>query len=168
MRQGTGPALVQVMAYRLFGAKPLPETMLTFVNRTIRNKIQWNSNQNLKLFIPKNAFANIVCEMEGILSREKWVNHCLKYKYCCSVTCNGTVGILPHVHAPFCQISAIKSSILTTRDADDTDSEHGLFWWRLRTCRHKPPQPPGHIRRCHGRSDRALQEESHSTARVLW
>ena len=30
MRQGTEPALVQIMACRLFGAKPLPELMLTY------------------------------------------------------------------------------------------------------------------------------------------
>ena len=30
MRQWTGSALVQVMACRLFGAKPLPEPMLTY------------------------------------------------------------------------------------------------------------------------------------------
>ena len=30
MRQWTGPSLVQVMACRLFGAKPLPEPMLAY------------------------------------------------------------------------------------------------------------------------------------------
>ena len=30
MRRWTGSALVQVMAYRLFGAEPLPEPMLVF------------------------------------------------------------------------------------------------------------------------------------------
>ena len=30
MHQWTGSALIQVMAYRLFGAKPLPEPVLTY------------------------------------------------------------------------------------------------------------------------------------------
>ena len=39
------------------------------VNCTIGNKIQWNFNQNTKLFIHENASENIVCEMAAILSR---------------------------------------------------------------------------------------------------
>ena len=45
MRQWTRSALFQVMACRLSSAKPLPETMLSFVNRTHSNKLQWNCNQ---------------------------------------------------------------------------------------------------------------------------
>ena len=48
MRQWIGSALVQIMACRLFGAKPLSKPMLFFVNWTLRNKLQWNSNQNTK------------------------------------------------------------------------------------------------------------------------
>ena len=44
------------MACRLLGAKPLPEPMLVFiVNWTLRNKIQWNTDQNTKFVIDKNA-----------------------------------------------------------------------------------------------------------------
>ena len=39
------------------------------VNCTLRNKFQWNFNQNTKLFIHENACENIVCEMAAILSR---------------------------------------------------------------------------------------------------
>ena len=39
-----------------------------FVNWTIRNKLQWNFNQNRKLFIPENESKNIVCEMATSLS----------------------------------------------------------------------------------------------------
>ena len=35
-------------------------------NWTIRNKLQWNLNQNTKIFIHKNASENIVCEMAAI------------------------------------------------------------------------------------------------------
>ena len=43
------------------------------VNWTRRNKLQWNFNQNRKLFIHKNASGNIVCEKAAILSRGRWV-----------------------------------------------------------------------------------------------
>ena len=43
------------------------------VNWTLRNKPQWNKNQNTKVFIPVNAFENVVCEMAAIFSRERWV-----------------------------------------------------------------------------------------------
>ena len=32
-------------------------------------KLQWNFNQNKKLFFHENAFENIACEMAAILSR---------------------------------------------------------------------------------------------------
>ena len=44
------------------------------VNWTLRNKLQWNFNQNTKLLIYENASENIVCEMAAILSSERWVN----------------------------------------------------------------------------------------------
>ena len=44
------------------------------VNCTTRNKLQWNSKQNSKLFIEENAFENVVCEMAAILSVGRWVN----------------------------------------------------------------------------------------------
>ena len=47
--------------------------MLTHFNWTLRNKLQWNSNQNAKLLIYANAFENIVCEMAHILSKGRWV-----------------------------------------------------------------------------------------------
>ena len=56
------------MACCLFGAKQLPASMLTYVQLDPKNKLPWNSNQNMKLFIRKNAFENMVCEMVAILS----------------------------------------------------------------------------------------------------
>ena len=49
------------------------------VNWTLRNKLQWNLNQNTKLFIHKNASENVGCEMAAILSRGRWVKHCITY-----------------------------------------------------------------------------------------
>ena len=43
------------------------------VNWTLKNKLQWNYNQNTKLFIHENAFETILCEMAAILPRERWV-----------------------------------------------------------------------------------------------
>ena len=44
------------------------------VNCTLKNKLQWNFNQNTQLIIHENASENIVCEMVAILSRGRWVN----------------------------------------------------------------------------------------------
>ena len=43
------------------------------VNWTLGNKLQWNSDQNTKLFIHKNESENIICEIAAILSRGRWV-----------------------------------------------------------------------------------------------
>ena len=43
------------------------------VNWTLRNKLQWNFNQNTNIFIQKNAFENIVCETVAILFRPQCV-----------------------------------------------------------------------------------------------
>ena len=61
MRQLIGTAVVQKMACRLFGAKPLSKPMGLL---SIRNKVQWNVKQNTKLFIHENASQNIVCERQ--------------------------------------------------------------------------------------------------------
>ena len=58
-------------------AYPVPSHYMShccnIVNLTLRNKLQWNLNQNTKLFIHENASENIVCEMAAILSRVWWV-----------------------------------------------------------------------------------------------
>ena len=57
--QWYGSALVQVIAYRLFGAKPLPESMLLYFQL---DKFQWNSNWHSIIFIQENAFEIVVCQ----------------------------------------------------------------------------------------------------------
>ena len=69
------PSMIQIMARRLFGAKPLSELMRNIVYLTLRNKQQWNSNRNSNIFIQENAFESVVCEMAAILSRPQCVNH---------------------------------------------------------------------------------------------
>ena len=44
------------------------------VNWTLKNKIQWNFNLYLNIFIQENAFENVVCEMAAILCRPQCVN----------------------------------------------------------------------------------------------
>ena len=53
----------------LFGAKALPEPMLTYCQLDFRNKLQWNLNQNPQFFIHRNTFENVVCKLVAILSR---------------------------------------------------------------------------------------------------
>ena len=45
------------------------------VNWTPGNKLQWNHNQNVYIFIQENAFANVVCEMTTIFSRPQCVDY---------------------------------------------------------------------------------------------
>ena len=35
-------------------------------NWTLRNKLQWNFNQDTKLFINENAYENIICKMPSL------------------------------------------------------------------------------------------------------
>ena len=85
------PSLVQIMACRLFGAKPLSEPMMEYFSKRlcqIRNKFQWNFNRDVNIFIQENAFENVVVEMSAIFCRPqcviKWnfrYSH-IQYKYC--------------------------------------------------------------------------------------
>ena len=60
------------MACHLAGAKPLSEPMLEYW--TLVNKLQWNVDKNLCIFIQENAFENVVWKMAAILPRPQWVN----------------------------------------------------------------------------------------------
>ena len=51
--QPSRSTLVQVLACRLFGAKPLPESMLTHWQSS---KFQWNLNRNSNIYLKANAF----------------------------------------------------------------------------------------------------------------
>ena len=45
------------------------------VNWALGNKLQWNPNRDLNIFIQENASENIVCEMVSILSRPEAAFH---------------------------------------------------------------------------------------------
>ena len=70
IRQWTRSSLIQVMAWHLFGAKPLPEPMLIY---------QWNRNQNIIIFIHKIAFQYVACQMSAILFSPQCVNDIWAY-----------------------------------------------------------------------------------------
>ena len=70
-RQGIN-SLVQIMACRLIGAKPLSKPMLGYSQL---NKLQWAINQNTKIFIQENALENVVWKIAAILSRPQYVKY---------------------------------------------------------------------------------------------
>ena len=74
MRQWTGTALVQVMAWCRTGESHYLNQCWFIVNWTLRNKFQWKLIWNSNFFIQENAFENVICEMATILSRGRWVN----------------------------------------------------------------------------------------------
>ena len=55
MRQWIGSALVQIMACRLFGAKPLSKPMLAIINWNDRNKRKWYFNRSSNISIQEIA-----------------------------------------------------------------------------------------------------------------
>ena len=61
------------MACRLPGPKPLSEPMLGYCELDPWNKLQWNLNRNLYIFIQETAFENVVWKMASILSRPRCV-----------------------------------------------------------------------------------------------
>ena len=75
MRQWIRSVLVQIMACRLFSAKPISIPMLGYSQLNPRNKLHLNSNQNVKLLICENAYKNIVCEIAAILPWRRWVKN---------------------------------------------------------------------------------------------
>ena len=60
--------------FRLTGVKPLSESMLGYLNWTLRNKLQGNFNRHSYIFIQENAFKNVVRVMTAILSQAQCVN----------------------------------------------------------------------------------------------
>ena len=44
------------------------------VNWTLKNKLQWNLNQNTKLFIRENALENVIWKMAAMLSQPQCVD----------------------------------------------------------------------------------------------
>ena len=66
-------ALVQIMVVACMAPSHYLNQHWVIFYWTLRNKLQWNCNQSLKLFIRENASENIICELVAILSRGRWV-----------------------------------------------------------------------------------------------
>ena len=74
MRQWIVSVLAQILACRLFGAKPLSKPTLGYCQLvSLGTKILWKFDENTKLFIHENISENVVCEMAAILARGWWV-----------------------------------------------------------------------------------------------
>ena len=76
MRQWTGPALVQVMAWRLFGAKPSPEPMQAYHQLDSREQILvkfYHFSGILSFSFKKVHLKLSSAKMAAILSRGRWV-----------------------------------------------------------------------------------------------
>ena len=56
MCQWNGPALVQIMACRLFGAKPLPEPMLTYYQLDPKEQISVKFESRYKKIVQKTPW----------------------------------------------------------------------------------------------------------------
>ena len=74
--------LVQIMAWRRPGDKPLSEPMMVrlpthiCVTRPqwVKNNLHRKFKQNGNIFIHENAFENVICKMTAILFKHQWVN----------------------------------------------------------------------------------------------
>ena len=74
MHQWFESALVQIMAWCLFGAKQLSKPVLGNCPLDPKQQPSVNFNQITKRFSHENAFENVVCEMVAILLRGRSVN----------------------------------------------------------------------------------------------
>ena len=66
IRQENRPALVQLMACRPLGAKPLPEPVLTCCQLDHWEITSLKFQSTYKTFIHENTFQNVVSEMAAI------------------------------------------------------------------------------------------------------
>ena len=66
--------MVQIMACRLLVPSHYLDQCWFIVNQHLRNKFQWNFNQNKAVFIRENKFEKVVCKMATILAWTECVN----------------------------------------------------------------------------------------------
>ena len=74
MRQWIGSILVQIMANRLFGAKPVSKPMVDYCQLGTYKQTSVKFHQNTELFINKNASESIISEKAAISSRDSKIN----------------------------------------------------------------------------------------------
>ena len=61
MRHQSRPSLVQIMACRLLGSKPLSEPMLHYCQLDLMKKLQSNCIRSSNIFFQENELENVVC-----------------------------------------------------------------------------------------------------------
>ena len=72
MHQETKSSLVQIMAFRLFGTKPLSEPTVTYCQLDPKEHISWNIIWLSDVFNQENAYENVVCKICGHAVCKKW------------------------------------------------------------------------------------------------
>ena len=103
------------MACSRVGAKTLSYQCWGIANWTLKNKLQWNSNQNTYVFIQENAFENFVWEMAAILSRPQ----CVKL-----------MGDVLRIWFYFLMLFTMNMIFLSdTVRCDGHFGQHRRYWW---------------------------------------
>ena len=75
MRRWPGSSLDQIMDFRLFGAKPLSEPMMTNRQLDAEEHISINLYLKTKIFIQENARENAVWKLVVILPQSQCINY---------------------------------------------------------------------------------------------
>ena len=79
------PPLAQIMACRLFSAKPLSEPVVAYYHW---EQISVKFKSRFKHFIQENAFENIVCNVAAVFARPQCVATSFQWRHVCSTTCS--------------------------------------------------------------------------------
>ena len=80
---------------------------ICIVNRTLGNKLQWNINRNLNIFIQENAFENVVWKMAVFFLGFSVLRHLLTKLSCHSKQAEGCLGLLCFIKQYFQFVSHI-------------------------------------------------------------
>ena len=117
------------MAFCLFGARPLSEP--TFIYWTLRNKLQWNINQDTKLLIYENALIRIICCQQKTAAMCS-MPQCVKIESILVNLLNCTPAPVLHGNSPVASWSAWSISIswaVLDPGAAHISSTWGNTWW---------------------------------------
>ena len=126
------------------------------INWALSNKLQWNFNRNSCIFIPENAFENVVWKMAAILSRSQCVS-CQCQTILCPSSIYTTFVILtkfsPMDYTTSCQnynppwrkfrqndisISVIHTPVFSFMIADNANNADNSDWLRNWTEKYTP------------------------------
>ena len=101
------------------------------VNKTLKNKLQWNFNRNSNNFIQENAFESVVCEKTAILSRPQCVKRTKPNALEGSMECHAILDF----QLPYRRVSFDKWWFYWEEAAKNSrDSWNQLLWYSLSQC----------------------------------